>query len=108
LADAKAAIETRRIDYNTVRRHSSLDGATPNQFARISAGVRRLTPARPNKENEDRKPEDFTLSPWRILGAGSCGTRAGDRRGMERGSSPELLQLLQNLHPGYLEVVHPC
>jgi putative transposase len=63
LADAKATIETWRIDYNAVRPHSSLDGATPEQFARIAEGARRLTPARPDKENEDRKPEDLTLSP---------------------------------------------
>ena len=49
LADAKAAIEAWRVDYNTVRPHSSLDGATPDQFARITEGARRLTPARPDK-----------------------------------------------------------
>ena len=63
LADAKAAIEAWRIDYNTVRPHSSLADRTPEQFARISEGARRLTPARPDKENDDRKPEDLTLSP---------------------------------------------
>ena len=62
LADAKAAIEAWRVDYNTVRPHSSLDGATPEQFARITEGARRLTPARPDEEDEDRKPEDLTLS----------------------------------------------
>jgi putative transposase len=62
LAEAKAAIETWRLDYNTVRPHSSLDGATPHQFARIAAGACRLTPARPDKDDEDRKPEDLTLS----------------------------------------------
>jgi putative transposase len=59
LADAKATIEIWRLDYNTVRPHSSLDGATPDQFARTTEGARRLSPARPD---EDRKPEDLSLS----------------------------------------------
>ena len=62
LADAKAAIEAWRVDYNTVRPHSSLDGATPQHFARISAGARQLSPARPNEEEKDQKPENLTLS----------------------------------------------
>jgi putative transposase len=59
LVDAKAAIEAWRIDYNTVRPHSSLAGRTPTQFATMTAGARRLPPARPA---QDFKPEDLTLS----------------------------------------------
>ena len=59
LADAKAVIEAWRVDYNTVRPHSSLAGRTPDQFAAISVGARRLTPARPD---EGLKPEDLSLS----------------------------------------------
>jgi putative transposase len=58
LADATAAIEAWRVDYNTVRPHSSLAGRTPDQFAALS-GARRLMPARPNK---GLKPEDLALS----------------------------------------------
>ena len=59
LADAQVTIEAWRIDYNTVRPHSSLDGATPEHFARITEGARRLTPARPDTT---LKPEDLSLS----------------------------------------------
>jgi putative transposase len=48
LADAQAIIERWRVDYNTVRPHSALDGAAPDQFAQTSAGARRLSPARPD------------------------------------------------------------
>src|SRR3954453_12254810 len=59
LADAKTAIEAWRVDYNTVRPHSSLDGATPDHFATTAAGARRLTPAR---LTEDQNQEEPSLS----------------------------------------------
>jgi putative transposase len=59
LADAKTAIEAWRVDYNTVRPHSSLAGRTPTQFAAMTEGARRLLPAR---LQEEQKPEDLTLS----------------------------------------------
>ncbi len=55
LADAKAAIEAWRVDYNTVRPHSSLADRTPDQFARFTEGARRLTPARPEGNNDDNQ-----------------------------------------------------
>jgi len=58
LIDAKAVIEAWRIDYNTVRPHSSLDGRTPDQFAAITRCARGPRPARTN----GLKPEDLTLS----------------------------------------------
>jgi putative transposase len=59
LVDAKATLEAWRIDYNTVRPHSSLAGRTPAQFAAIAVGARRLPPARPD---EGLKPEGLALS----------------------------------------------
>ena len=46
MVDAQAAIEAWRLDYNTVRPHSSLHDRTPDQFARLE-GARRLSPPRP-------------------------------------------------------------
>jgi putative transposase len=63
LVDAKTAIEHWRVDYNTVRPHSSLDQATPDHFARITEGARRLRPAR---LLDDHKPEDLALSADRM------------------------------------------
>jgi putative transposase len=44
LSDARFTIETWRRDYNQVRPHSSLDGRTPEEFARQAAGLRSATP----------------------------------------------------------------
>jgi putative transposase len=63
LADAKTTIETWRVDYNTVRPHSSLGGRTPDHFATVTEGARRLMPARPQAE---LKPEDLALSADRM------------------------------------------
>jgi putative transposase len=46
VAEARALIEAWRIDYNSVRPHSALHGATPNQFANSFGG--RSTPRRPS------------------------------------------------------------
>jgi transposase InsO family protein len=59
LAAARRIIEAWRIDYNTVRPHSALAGRTPDQFAAIAVGARRLPPARPD---EGLKPEGLALS----------------------------------------------
>jgi putative transposase len=58
LVDAKTAIEAWRVDYNTVRPHSSLGGRTPDQFAAISGGARGPKSAR---TNEGLKPEGLAL-----------------------------------------------
>jgi transposase InsO family protein len=59
LADAKTTIEAGRVDYNSVRPHSSLAGGTRNQFAAITEGAHRLLPAR---SDECLKPEGLSLS----------------------------------------------
>ena len=59
LADAQALIAAWRVDYNTVRPHSALNGRTPEQCAYDSAGARRLSPARPDLS---KNPERLSLS----------------------------------------------
>jgi len=59
MADAQITIEAWRVDYNTVRPHSALSGATPAQFATTSMGAWRLSPPRPD---EKKNPETLTLS----------------------------------------------
>jgi Integrase core domain len=44
MADAQGAIEAWRLDHNTDRPHSALIGHTPETFASLTAGARRLTP----------------------------------------------------------------
>jgi putative transposase len=68
VAEARALIEAWRVDYNTVRPHSALHGATPEQFRNSLCGRSPAqTPARAdwkNKDtkNKDPKPEDLSLS----------------------------------------------
>ena len=49
LVDAKTAIESWRVDYNTVRPHSSLGGRTPDQFAAISGVLADPGPLAPTR-----------------------------------------------------------
>ena len=67
LAEAQHLIEAWRLDYNTVRPHSALHGATPAQFAdSLCGGSPAQTPARPDWKNGDKniapKSEDLSLS----------------------------------------------
>ena len=67
VAEARTLIEAWRVDYNTVRPHSALQGATPEQFANSDRGRSPAqTPARADRKNtktEDvKKPEDLSLS----------------------------------------------
>ena len=67
VAEARMLIEAWRVDYNTVRPHSALSGATPEQFANALCGRSPAqTPTRADwksRNDEDAKPEDLTLSP---------------------------------------------
>ena len=67
VAEARTLIEAWRVDYNTVRPHSALQGATPEQFANSDRGRSPAqTPARADRKStktEDvKKPEDLSLS----------------------------------------------
>ena len=60
LADARRIIEAWRVDYNTVRPHSSLGYRTPDEFAREAAGKRAVEKTAPDGALEI--PEGFPLS----------------------------------------------
>ena len=66
VAEAQQLIEAWRVDYNTVRPHSALRKATPEEFANSLCGRSPAqTPARAeckDTTNEDLKPEDLSLS----------------------------------------------
>ena len=66
VAEAQRLIEAWRVDYNTVRPHSALHGATPEQFADSLCGSSPAqTPVRADWKsttNEDVKPEDLSPS----------------------------------------------
>jgi putative transposase len=53
LLDARSIIEAWRIDYNTARPHSALDGCTPEEFAQASEGRSPAMPARAEGRPED-------------------------------------------------------
>ena len=59
MVDAQIEIEAWRIDYNTVRPHSSLQNRTPDQFAQLSRGARPLPRPRPE---DSKTPDGLTLS----------------------------------------------
>lgn len=70
LADARATIETWRVDYNTVRPHSSLGYQTPEEFAAAyaavtfaagSATVVAETQTRPPGKEKREEPPQVTL-----------------------------------------------
>ena len=57
VAEARTLIEAWRVDYNTVRPHSALHGATPEQFANSDGGRSPAqTPARADREDQEQRP----------------------------------------------------
>jgi hypothetical protein len=67
VAEARTLIEAWRVDYNTVRPHSALQGATPEQFANFDGGRSPArTPARADgtktKTEDVKKTEGLSLS----------------------------------------------
>jgi putative transposase len=66
VAEARVLIDAWRVDYNTLRPHSALHGATPEQFANSFCGRSPAqTPAHADwkdTKNEDPKSEDLSLS----------------------------------------------
>jgi putative transposase len=66
VAEAQQLIEAWRVDYNTVRPHSALHGATPEQFVDSLCGRSPAqTPARADwkgTKTKNANPEDLTLS----------------------------------------------
>jgi putative transposase len=61
VAEAQRIIEAWRIDYNTVRPHSALQGDTPEHFAATREGARRRIAPR-SYETQAQNPEDLSLS----------------------------------------------
>ena len=66
VVEARTLIEAWRVDYNTLRPHSALHGATPEQFANSLCGRSPAqTPAHAvskGTKNDDPTPEDLSLS----------------------------------------------
>jgi transposase InsO family protein len=62
LADAKTIIEAWRVDYNTVRPHSSLAGRTPEQLAALSVGLTRHGSLAPTRGSIQRTSPHYPCS----------------------------------------------